>query len=340
MSDTVTLTHGGGGRLARRLIEDVIIPGLGSNRELTRLSDGALLDSIPGTPVMTNDCFVVSPREFPGGDIGTLCVSGTVNDLLAAGALPKYLSLGLIIEDGLPIAELRRYLRSIKDSAEKAHVQIVCGDTKVVEHGAADGIFISTTGIGELQIKEAPGPWRLEGRTNNVSIIISGTIGDHSLTLLALRKELALESPVESDCAPLTELVLPIVKTFGEKILCMRDPTRGGLSAVLGEIAEQAKIGIEIVQKDVPINSVVQGACGLLGIDPFTMANEGKMVFFVEEAVAEEVLAALKRNPLGKNAAIIGKTTEPGNRPVYLTTPLGVNRPLEIPLGESLPRIC
>jgi len=346
VSETISLAHGGGGRLARRLIEDVILKELragdsdgAASPELILLSDGAVLQSFTGIPVMTTDGFVVTPQVFPGGDIGTLCVTGTVNDLVASGARPRVLSVGLILEDGLPIDDLRRFLKSIRATCEKAHVRVACGDTKVVEHGAADKIFITTAGLGELAVEPAPGPWRLEGRTG-VAVILSGTIGDHGVALLGCREGLHFETAVESDCAPLADLILPVLEKFGSAVLCMRDPTRGGLSAVLGEIAEQAGIGIDIVQANVPVKPAVRGVCDLLGLDVFALANEGKMVLFVEESVASAVVSLLQKHPLGRDAAIIGRTVERSGRPVHLVTSLGVRRPLEVPLGETLPRIC
>ena len=346
MSETISLAHGGGGRIARRLIEDVILKELSAGGsdgaaapELALLSDGAVLHSFTGIPVMTTDCFVVTPQIFPGGDIGTLSVSGTVNDLVAAGARPRVLSVGLILEDGLPLDELRRYLQSIRSACEKAHVRVVCGDTKVVEHGAADRIFITTAGLGELVVEPAPGPWRLEGRTD-AAVILSGTIGDHGVALLGCREGLRFETSVESDCAPLADLVMPVLETFGGAVLCMRDPTRGGLSAALGEIAGQAGVGIDITQDRVPIKPAVRGVCDLLGLDVFALANEGKMVLIVEERVSEEVVSLLQKHPLGRDAAVIGRTVKRSGRPVHLLTNLGVRRPLEVPLGETLPRIC
>ena len=337
--ETITLAHGGGGRLARRLVRDIIVKELGPGPELARMADGAVLDRISSPPVITTDGYVVTPRDFPGGDIGTLCVSGTVNDLLAAGARPKVLSLALIIEDGLPVEELRRFVRSVREISEKARVRVVCGDTKVVEHGAADGLFITTAGLGELAVDPAPGPWRLEGR-EGVPVILSGTIGDHGIALLGCRRGLNFKTPVESDCAPLADLLMPILEALEGKILCMRDPTRGGLAAVLGEIAETAAIGIEIEQERVPIRPAVRGACDLMGLDVFALACEGKMVLFVEPGAEKEALRLLKNHPLGAEAAIVGRTVKRSGRPVHLLTPLGTRRPLEVPLGETLPRIC
>jgi hydrogenase expression/formation protein HypE len=339
VGDVITLAHGGGGRLARRLIREVLLVELGPGPELAKLGDAAVLEGFDGTPVVTTDGSVVSPRIFPGGDIGRLAVSGTVNDLLAAGARPRVLTLGLIIEDGFSVGELRNHLKSIRAAAAEAGVRVVCGDTKVVERGAADGLFITAAGVGELVVRPAPGPWRLAGRTAG-AVILSGTLGDHGVTLLGCRHGLRFEAPLASDCAPLTALMLPVLEALGQRLLCLRDPTRGGLAAVLGEIAEEAGIGVEIVQQQVPAKPAVHGVCDLLGVDLFSLANEGKMVLFVEPNAADEALRVLRGHPLGREAALIGRIVPRQGRPVQLVTPLGVRRPLEAPFGELLPRIC
>jgi hydrogenase expression/formation protein HypE len=339
MNEAITLAHGGGGRLTRRLIREVILEELGAGEELARLGDGAVLEDFHGTPVVTTDGFVVSPRVFPGGDLGRLAVSGTVNDLLAAGARPRAMTLGLIIEDGFPLAELRQQLRSVRAASAEAGVRVVCGDTKVVEHGAADGLFATAAGVGELLVRPAPGPWRLAG-VSDAAVILSGTLGDHGVALLGCRHKMSFQAPVSSDCAPLNGLILPVLEALGGRVLCMRDPTRGGLAAALGEIAEEAGIGVEIVEAQTPVRPAVRAVCELLGLDPFVLANEGKMALFVERAAADRALELLRAHPLGREAAVIGRVSARRGRPVQLVTPLGVARPLEVPLGELLPRIC
>ena len=278
---------------------------------------------------------MVSPIFFPGGNIGDLAVNGTVNDVCMNGAVPKYLSIGFVLEEGLAIDELHQIVVSIKNAADKAGVHIVTGDTKVVEKGSCDKLFINTSGIGFL-------PEGLHISAANLKpgnkIILSGTLADHGMAVLTARKGLSFQSTVSSDTAALNGLVQRILRVGG--INAMRDPTRGGAAAVLNELAVSSRVGIELKESKIPVLDTVRGACEILGIDPLYTANEGKLIAVVDEALAEHVLAAMHEDPLGKNAVIIGSVTEDNPGQVLMENSLGVKRIVDMPVGEQLPRIC
>ncbi|MBN1764382.1 MAG: hydrogenase expression/formation protein HypE [Sedimentisphaerales bacterium] len=333
MTDKIMLAHGGGGTLMQELINKDIVPAV-ADGSLFELTDSALLDLPGGRVAFTTDSFVVRPLVFPGGDIGRLAVCGTVNDLAAAGALPVALALGLIIEEGLDMEVLRTMLTSIGSAAREAGVKVVTGDTKVVEKGAANELFINTSGVGVLTgtieysvSRIAPGD----------SVIINGFIGDHGIAVMSARNELNFVSPVESDAAPLGDMVQTILREFGDKVKCMKDPTRGGLAGCLNEMAQN--VGFFVDQDSIPLRPAVKGACQMLGLDELTVANEGKMVFIVDSSAEKEVLALLQRHPFGKDAAIIGHIDKRAGL-VRMQTALGGERIINPPYGEELPRIC
>lgn len=299
------------------------------------LEDAALLGE--SNLAMSTDSFTVQPLFFPGGDLGKLAVTGTVNDLAMRGARARWLSIAMIIEEGLERSVLRRIVESIRAACDADGVHVVTGDIKVVGRGAADRLFVNTTGIGELLADPPPGV--LRARPGD-KVLLSGTIGDHGIAVLAAREELGLTQQVESDCASLLSLVEQMLEVGGERVHCLRDPTRGGLAAALNEIAEASEVAIEIEEDAVPVSPEVQGACELLGMTPFEIANEGKLVAVVAEEAAEEVLGAMREHPLGARAAMIGGMTEGEAGRVWVRTPLGTTRLLDLPAGELLPRIC
>jgi hydrogenase expression/formation protein HypE len=334
-AEKILLAHGSGGKISHELISEILCPML-SSPILSRLDDAALFE-MHGTAAFTTDSFVVNPLFFPGGDIGRLAVCGTVNDLAVMGARPLYLSLGLIIEEGLPVSDLKRILKSLKQAADEAGVQIVTGDTKVVNHGSADKIFINTSGIGSV----IPG-LNLSGSNCRPGdkIIVSGTLGDHGIAVMTRRENLRFKTAVSSDCAPLNGLIAEILP-LADALHCMRDPTRGGLATTLNEIAAQSAVSLKIREEALPVKESVRSACEMLGLDPLLVANEGKVVIFCAAAAADKVLAALRRHPYGQEAAIIGEVIS-GEHPgrVVLQTKLGASRIIEMLSGELLPRIC
>jgi hydrogenase expression/formation protein HypE len=333
--DTVLLGHGSGGKLSAELVRDIFLPAF-RNSALAKLDDQAIVQ-IAGTRLaFTTDSFVVKPLFFPGGDIGSLAVNGTVNDLAMGGAKPLFLSAGFIIEEGLSMEVLRRVAHSLQEAARAAGVQIVTGDTKVVEKGKGDGLFINTTGIGVvpdgvcLSANQArPGD----------KVILSGFIGDHGIAILAQREGLEFESAIASDCASLHLLVEDMLNASRE-IRCMRDPTRGGLSSALNEIATQSGIGIELQEQTIPVREEVQGACEMLGLDPLYVANEGKLIAIVAPSAAEAIVDAMRKNPLGREARIIGTVTDGERGLVTMRTVLGTTRIVDMLTGDQLPRIC
>jgi hydrogenase expression/formation protein HypE len=333
--DTVLLGHGSGGKLSAELIRDVFLASL-NNEVLARLDDQAIVKINGQRLALTTDSFVVKPLFFPGGDIGSLAVHGTVNDLAMGGAIPLFLSAAFIIEEGFSIEELRRIVDSMHRAAGGAGVQVVTGDTKVVEKGKGDGVFINTTGIGivpdgvELSADRArPGD----------KVLLSGSIGDHGIAIMAQREGLEFETTIQSDSAALHTLVAEMLQVTHE-IRCMRDPTRGGVSSTLNEIAQQSQVGIELEERLIPVREEVRGACELLGLDPLYVANEGKLIAIVAPAAAEAVLQAMKGHPLGTAAQIIG-TVKPDNRGlVTMRTPFGTTRIVDMLAGDQLPRIC
>jgi len=332
MGKVITLSHGGGGKETEELIKELFLKYLG-NPILERLEDAATLE-VKGKIAFTTDGFTVSPIFFPGGDIGKLSVAGTVNDLTAVGAKPLYLSLSLIIEEGLEFETLERVVKSISETAKGVDVKIVTGDTKVVPKGAADKLFITTSGIGEI-VKEGISPYNL---SEGDKIIVTGTVGDHGACIFALREGLDFEG-LESDCAPLWGLIEPLLKG-GINIKAMRDPTRGGLAAVLNEWAKASQKAIFIEEEKVPIRENVLGLCEFLGIEPYSLASEGRMVIAVAPEDAEKTLQIIRSHPLGRDAQIIGEVKDTPKGRVILKTPYGVERVLEPPSGEILPRIC
>jgi hydrogenase expression/formation protein HypE len=333
--DTILLGHGSGGRLSAELVRDVFLPAF-QNPALARLDDQAIVNINGQRLAMTTDSFVVKPLFFPGGDIGSLAVHGTVNDLAMGGAKPLFLSVAFIVEEGFSINDLRRITNSLQQAAAEAGVQVVTGDTKVVEKGKGDGLFINTTGIGivpegvDLSADRArPGD----------KVLLSGSIGDHGIAILAQREGLEFETQIQSDSAALHTLVAEILAVTHD-IRCMRDPTRGGVSSTLNEIAQQSQVGIEIEESSLPIHEQVRGACELLGLDPLYVANEGKLIAIVAPDAAATVLEAMRRNSLGAEAQIIGTVKKDPAGLVTMRTPLGTTRVVDMLSGDQLPRIC
>jgi hydrogenase expression/formation protein HypE len=334
MSDKVLLAHGSGGRLSHELIEKHLMPFL-ANPILDKLDDSATL-GLNGRIAFTTDSYVIKPVFFPGGDIGRLAVCGTINDLATSGAAAKYLSLALIIEEGFPIADLERIMSSISETAKEAGVLVVTGDTKVVDHGSADGIFINTSGIGVIpEGIDISGSKAVEGD----KIIITGTIGDHGIAVMAQREGLKFSVPVESDCAPLNGLVADILNV-SSGIHCFRDPTRGGLATTLNELAGQSNVGILIEEDKIPVKDGVRGMCEILGFDPLYVANEGKMVVITAPEDADRIVATLNENKYGRDAVVIGEVTSQHKGRVVLKTRLGASRIVDMLTGDLLPRIC
>jgi hydrogenase expression/formation protein HypE len=331
----VLLAHGGGGSLSRDLIRDVFV-GAFSNPALEVLGDAALVEVGTGRLAFTTDGYVVSPPFFPGGDIGTLAIAGTVNDLAVSGALPRFLSCAFILEEGLLLADLRRVVESMRHTAIEAGVQLVTGDTKVVERGGADGLFITTAGVGELRSDLPPG-WG-EPRPGD-AVLVNGTLGDHGFAVMAVREGLAFDTPLRSDCAPLNGLIDALFAA-GIGLRFLRDATRGGLAAVLNELVAGMPWGVALEQEAVPVSPASRSLAEILGIDPLYVANEGKVVVVCAGEDAERALAVLRGHPLGREAALIGRVVAESEGYVTLRTGLGGERILDMPLGEQLPRIC
>ena len=332
----IILGHGSGGALTNRLIKDVFQDAF-ENPILDELLDAAVLDIDGGKLAFTTDSFVVDPIFFPGGDIGKIAVCGTVNDLAVSGAEPLYLSAGFIIEEGLLISDLKKIVQSMRSAAQAAGVYVVTGDTKVVGRGNADKIFINTAGIGVI-----PAGRRLSPRYMQPGdvVIVSGTMGDHGLTILAQREGLSFSTPVESDCTPLNRITKAILKAGGESVRCMRDPTRGGLATTLNELAIQSGKGILIKEERIPLRREVVGACEMLGLDPLYLANEGKVIAVVAPDAAASVLEAMRSLPEGEGSVVIGQVIAEEEGLVLLETELGATRVLGMLEGEPLPRIC
>ena len=329
----VLLSYGGGGEETQRLIKELFCKYFG-NPILERMEDASVVEA-KGKIAFTTDSFTVSPIFFKGGDIGKLAVAGTVNDLAMVGAKPEYLSCSFIIEEGLPFEDLERIVKSIADELEKSGAKIITGDTKVVPKGAVDKIFINTSGIGTV-IKEGISAHNIKAGD---MILVSGTIGDHGACIMAEREGIEMEGDLASDCATLWDLVKELLEADIE-IKAMRDPTRGGLSAVLNEWAEQSNVGIEIEEDKIPVKDVVQGFCELLGLEPYTLANEGKFVLAVSPKDVERALEIMKNHPLGRDSAVIGRAIDEHKGKVVLKSPYGSKRVMEKPAGELLPRIC
>jgi hydrogenase expression/formation protein HypE len=331
----IAMAHGGGGRLMQQLLEKLVQPTF-DNPYLSQRHDSAVFEVGTQRCALTTDSYVVKPLFFPGGDIGKLAVCGTLNDLAMTGARPLFLSSALIIEEGLPVSVLQRVLNSMAETARNAGVMIVTGDTKVVDHGKGDGLYITTAGIGlidhELQIAPA------SVRPGDV-VLLSGDIGRHGIAIMAEREGLTFESTIESDCADLSGLVAKLLE-IGIEIHCLRDLTRGGLSSALIEIAGIGQLSIEIQETAVPVRDDVQGACEILGFDPLYVANEGRLVAFVPREASVEALAVLRSHPLGEGAVVIGEVKEQPRGIVTLQTAFGLDRVLDLLSGEQLPRIC
>jgi hydrogenase expression/formation protein HypE len=332
----VDLSHGSGGRAMAHLIAEVFHDSF-SNDWLARGNDQAAFDVTGGRMVMTTDGYVISPLFFPGGNIGSLAVHGTINDVAMAGARPLYLSASFILEEGFPLADLKKIADAMGDAARQAGVPIITGDTKVVERGKADGVFISTTGVGmvadglDLSAEKA----RVGDR-----VLVSGTLGDHGIAVMSKRQNMTFETDIISDSAALHELVAAMVAADGAGIRVMRDPTRGGLAATLNELAQQSKVGFRIEEEAIPVRPAVAAACELLGLDPLNVANEGKLVAIVAPEAAPSLLAAMRAHPLGRDAADIGQAVEDDHRFVQMTTSFGGGRIVDWLSGEQLPRIC
>jgi hydrogenase expression/formation protein HypE len=333
--EKVTLDHGGGGRASRELVQDYFLPRF-SNPFLEKLDDSAVVDHPPGRLAITTDSYVVDPIFFPGGDIGMLSINGTVNDLSAQGARPLFLSAAFILEEGFELADLERILISMAAASRKAHVSIIAGDTKVVPRGRADKIYINTTGVGLVQEDIT-----ISGSNAQVSdmVILSGPVGDHGIAVLSQREGVAFDTNLKSDCAPLNKMVQEILMVTKD-IHAMRDPTRGGVAAILNEIASQSNVGIVLGEEDIPVREEVRSACEILGLDPLYIANEGKLVIFVEQEHASRILETVRHNEHGRNAQIIGEVIADHPGRVVMRTRTGGTRIIDMPLGELLPRIC
>lgn len=339
-AETITLAHGSGGKAMRDLIDDIFVAGF-DNDELSKLEDQAKFDMAElmaqgNQLAMTTDSYVVDPLFFPGGDIGKLAVTGTVNDLAVGGAKPLYLTCGMIIEEGLKVEELRRVVKSMKATADAAGVKIVTGDTKVVHRGAADKLFINTAGVGI--IPEGINIASHRARPGDV-IICNGYIGDHGAAIVDARGELALESPIDTDCQPLNELIEKILETCPD-IHCMRDATRGGLATVLNEFAEASQVCMRLEEGKLPIRPEVRGMCEILGLDPLYLANEGKVIAIVPGDAAEAVLETMRSHPAGTDSCILGEVIEAPAKRVLMATAFGSERIVDMLVGEQLPRIC
>ncbi len=334
MENKILLSHGSGGKLSQKLVREVFVDEL-HNEFLDKLDDYAAF-TVKGKIAFTTDSYVINPIFFPGGDIGKLAVCGTVNDVSMSGARPLYLSLGMIIEEGLSIEDLKRIVKSVRMTAEEAGVKIVAGDTKVVHKGKADQLFINTTGIGEI-----PDGVNISG--NNAqpgdAVIVSGTIGDHGIAVISRREGLEFGTELESDCAPLNRLVEKMLGICPQ-IHCMRDPTRGGLAVTLNELAGQSGVGIHLRQKDIPVREEVEAACEMLGFDPLYVANEGKLVAFCPSQYADKIVETMRRTRYGENAAVIGEVVSRGPGKVVLETSIGGSRIVDMLVGDMLPRIC
>lgn len=331
-TSNILLAHGSGGKLQGELIENVILKYF-NNPVLRLLEDSAVLKE---KIAFTTDSYVVKPVFFPGGDIGKLAVSGTVNDILCSGARAAYISLSLIIEEGFPVDRLELILGSARSEAKRAGVEVVCGDIKVVEKAKADEIFINTSGIGFIEDAQALSINKIK---SGDKIIVSGTIGEHGISILSKREGLEFGTRLISDCTSLCSLVKSILTPFG-RVRCLRDPTRGGLGGILAEIARSSNLGIEIKEEKIPIKDGVRAACELFGLDPLYIANEGKMVAFVQRENAKEVLKAMKKDKNGKDAEVIGEVTNSHPGICLLITKIGGKRIIDLPRGELLPRIC
>ena len=331
----VLLAHGGGGQLMHQLIEKMFMAAF-CNPYLEARHDGAVFEPGPGRLAFTTDSYVVRPLFFPGGDIGTLAVNGTVNDLAMCGARARYLSAGFILEEGLPMETLWRVVRSMQAAAALAHVDLVTGDTKVVDRGKGDGVFINTTGIGVVSARRPIGPASVRAGD---AVLVSGDLGRHGMAIMAVRENLSFESMIESDCAPLVDAVMALIDD-GIDIHCLRDLTRGGLASALVEIAEAARLSIAVDESLMPVREDVRGACEVLGFDPLYVANEGRFVAFIAAADAERAVASLARDPQSAHARIVGSVRQAPAGLVTMKSLIGATRVVDMLSGDQLPRIC
>ncbi len=336
----IVLGHGSGGKLTAELIDKVFRPAF-ANPILDKLDDQAVVQVNGSRLAFTTDSFVVTPIFFPGGDIGRLAVNGTVNDLAMSGARPLYLAAAFILEEGLIADDLRRIVESMRDAANEAGVLLVTGDTKVVNRGKGDQIFITTTGLGVI---DSPVEISADRARPGDKIIVSGFIGDHGMAIMSQRENLEFEGAIESDCAPLYGLVSSMLEVTGSDglptIHCMRDPTRGGVATTLNEIAGRSQVGMLLQERDIPVRETVKGACEILGLDPLYVANEGKLIAIVAAEAADEIVQRMRHHPLGGEAVLIGEVVADHPGMVLMKTEIGGTRVLEVMFGEQLPRIC
>lgn len=334
--ERITLGHGSGGRLSAQLIGQVFLPVL-AGETMARLEDQAVVPPLPGRLAITTDSFVVQPLFFPGGNIGHLAVHGTVNDLAVGGAVPRYLTCSFILEEGLAIADLERIVRSMREAADEAGVELVAGDTKVVERGKGDGVFINTTGIGQV-----PDGIELSARACQPGdqILVSGTLGDHGMALMCLRQGIELDTPLTSDTAPLASLAAAMLKAVPDGIRVMRDPTRGGLASCTNELAQASGVGIELDETAIPLKREVRAACEILGLDALQVACEGRLVAVVAADQADHLLSVMRDHPRGRESARVGQIVSKHAGAVTVRSSIGGKRILAMLSGEQLPRIC
>jgi hydrogenase expression/formation protein HypE len=333
--ERVVLGHGAGGRLSHDLVSKLFVPAFESE-VLEKLEDQATLPELKGRLAMTTDAFVVKPIFFPGGDIGSLSVHGTVNDLAVGGAIPRHLTATFILEEGLLLKDLERVVESMAQACRSAGVTLVAGDTKVVERGKADGLYITTTGVGVLPPGRA---LSIASAKPGDKVLVSGTLGDHGAAILSVREGLSVEGDLQSDSAALNTLTAAMLETC-PAIRCMRDPTRGGLSSALHELAQASNVGVELDESAIPIKAPVRGLCELLGLDPLYVANEGKLMAVVAADDADRLLATMRAHPQGRDAAIVGTVVEAHPRAVTARSRVGGHRTVSMLAGEQLPRIC
>lgn len=334
--EVITLSHGSGGKATNKLIENIFYKYF-NNDLLNQKNDSTVLPEINGRLSFSTDSFVVNPIFFEGGDIGKLAICGTVNDIAMSGAKPLYISVGFIIEEGLPLNDLEKIVKSMSDTAKEANIKIVTGDTKVVEKGSVDKIYINTTGIGVIEENEINiGGDKVE---DGDVIIVSGTLGDHGMCIMNLREELGFDNNIKSDCTLLNKLISEIL-SVSKNIKVLRDPTRGGVATTLNEIIEHSKISMEITEDSIPVKDEVKAMCDILGLDPLYIANEGKLIVVVDKNDSDKVLEVIKKNPIGVDASIIGHAIKDGKNKLYLKTTIGGKRIINMPEGELLVRIC
>jgi hydrogenase expression/formation protein HypE len=333
---TIVIGHGGGGKLSAELIEHLFLPAF-RNDALANLGDASIVRMAGDRFAVSTDSYVVQPLFFPGGSIGELAVNGTVNDLAVSGARPMYLSVGMILEEGFPMTTLARIVQDMAKAAQAAGVQIITGDTKVVEKGHGDGCYVNTSGVGSVPAGLEIGPTKV---CPGDVVIVSGTIGDHGMAIMSVREGLEFETTIRSDTAALNGLIDKVLQAGGSSVHAMRDPTRGGMASSLNEIAAASRVGFVLEETAIPVRTEVRAACELLGMDPTFVANEGKVLIFVAADRAAAVFDAVREHPLGKDAAIIGKAVDQHPGIVVARTGIGASRVIAMQIGEQLPRIC